>query len=86
VGRFRSDARAVRGVRQEITKWIPSTENYPANGVTFEQAKAYTEWLSKLTGQTWRLPHGKKESAGWYEKKDGEKHSRLLGRLRAKSR
>jgi dipeptidyl aminopeptidase/acylaminoacyl peptidase len=49
----------------------PGTENYPANGVTFEQAKAYTEWLSKLTGQTWRLPM-EKETAGWYDKKDGE--------------
>jgi dipeptidyl aminopeptidase/acylaminoacyl peptidase len=49
----------------------PGTENYPANGVTFDQAKAYTEWLSKLTGQTWRLP-AEKEAAGWYDKKDGE--------------
>jgi formylglycine-generating enzyme required for sulfatase activity len=49
----------------------PSTENYPANGVTFEQAKAYVDWLSKLTGQTWRLPT-EKEAAGWYDKKDGE--------------
>jgi len=49
----------------------PGTENYPANGVTFDQAKAYTEWLSKLTGQTWRLPTDK-EAAGWYDKKDGE--------------
>ncbi len=32
------------------------TGNYPANGVTFERAKAYCEWLSKKTGQTWRLP------------------------------
>jgi dipeptidyl aminopeptidase/acylaminoacyl peptidase len=47
------------------------TENYPANGVTFDQAKAYAEWLSKLTGQTWRLP-AEKEAAGWYDKKDGE--------------
>jgi dipeptidyl aminopeptidase/acylaminoacyl peptidase len=32
------------------------TEHYPASGVTFEKAKAYCEWLSKKTGQTWRLP------------------------------
>ncbi len=49
----------------------PGTQNYPANGVTFEQASTYVEWLAKLTGQTWRLPT-EKESAGWYEKKDGE--------------
>ena len=52
-------------------KLEPGTENYPANDVTFEQAKAYTEWLSKLTGQSWRLPT-EKEASGWYEKKEGE--------------
>jgi dipeptidyl aminopeptidase/acylaminoacyl peptidase len=30
-------------------------ENYPANNITFEQAKAYCEWLSKTTGDTYRL-------------------------------
>jgi len=34
----------------------PGTENHPANGVPFEKAEAYAEWLSKLTGQAWRLP------------------------------
>lgn len=34
----------------------PGTENYPANGITFEQAQAYVSWLSQQTGQTWRLP------------------------------
>lgn len=33
----------------------PGTENYPANGVTFENARAYCAWLSKLTGETYRL-------------------------------
>jgi len=32
------------------------TENFPANGITPAQARAYTEWLSNLTGQSWRLP------------------------------
>ncbi len=31
-------------------------ENYPANNIAFEQARAYCEWLSKLTGQNYRLP------------------------------
>ncbi|MGB9005532.1 MAG: prolyl oligopeptidase family serine peptidase [Candidatus Aminicenantales bacterium] len=31
-------------------------DNYPANNIPFEKAKAYAEWLSKLTGQVWRLP------------------------------
>lgn len=33
----------------------PGTENFPANGIRFEQAQAYCAWLSKLTGQTYRL-------------------------------
>lgn len=40
----------------------PGTENYPANGVPFEKAKAYCEWLSKKTGQTYRL--GTEEELG----------------------
>lgn len=30
-------------------------ENYPANNITFGQAAAYCEWLSRLTGQNYRL-------------------------------
>ena len=32
------------------------TGNLPASGLTFEQAKRYAAWLTKLTGETWRLP------------------------------
>jgi len=35
----------------------PGTENHPANNIPFEKAKAYCAWLSKLTGQVWRLPN-----------------------------
>ena len=31
-------------------------DNYPATGITFEQAKAYCMWLSKANGSTYRLP------------------------------
>ena len=31
------------------------TENYPANGITFERAQKYAEWLSVLTGETYRI-------------------------------
>lgn len=31
------------------------TENYPASGITFEQAKAYVAWLSGVTGAVYRL-------------------------------
>lgn len=47
------------------------TENYPANGISLEQSKAYAKWLSKLTGQTWRLPN-ENEMAGKYDKREGE--------------
>ena len=38
------------------------TEQFPATGVTFEQAKAYCVWLSKKTGQKFRL--GNEEELG----------------------
>ena len=47
------------------------SENYPANGVTLEQSKAYADWLGKLTGQNWRLPN-ENELASIYDKKEGE--------------
>ncbi len=47
------------------------TENYPVTDVNLEQAKSYAEWLSKMTGQTWRVPNDN-ELAGKYEKRDGE--------------
>jgi dipeptidyl aminopeptidase/acylaminoacyl peptidase/formylglycine-generating enzyme required for sulfatase activity len=47
------------------------TENYPANGVTFEQARGYAVWLSKLTGQPWRIPK-ESEMSGKYHQKEGE--------------
>jgi dipeptidyl aminopeptidase/acylaminoacyl peptidase len=36
-------------------KFPAGTENYPATGVTYAQAKGYCEWLSKKTGQSYRL-------------------------------
>ena len=35
----------------------PGTANHPASNIPFEKAKAYAAWLSKLTGQIWRLPN-----------------------------
>jgi dipeptidyl aminopeptidase/acylaminoacyl peptidase len=40
----------------------PGTENFPVSGVTFEKAKAYCEWLSKRSGQKFRL--GTEEELG----------------------
>jgi dipeptidyl aminopeptidase/acylaminoacyl peptidase len=33
----------------------PGTDNFPANGLTLVQAKAYCAWLSKATGRSYRL-------------------------------
>ncbi len=33
----------------------PGKENFPANNITFEQARAYVDWLGKLTGEPYRL-------------------------------
>lgn len=49
----------------------PGTENYPANGITFEQAKSYCEWLSKLTGKEFRLPTAE-EGKSLYAPRTGE--------------
>ena len=46
------------------------TENYPASGITFEKAKGYAEWLSQLTGATYRIAY-KKEIAGIYTGAEG---------------
>jgi acetyl esterase/lipase len=41
----------------------PGRENFPVAGITFEQARAYCEWLSKLTGELWRLPNATESDA-----------------------
>ncbi|MBI4166436.1 MAG: prolyl oligopeptidase family serine peptidase [Acidobacteria bacterium] len=33
----------------------PGTENYPANNISFSSAQAYCTWLSKTTGENFRL-------------------------------
>lgn len=49
----------------------PGTENYPANSITLENARAYAQWLSKATGEVWRLPN-ESEVASLYENREGE--------------
>lgn len=53
----------------------PGTDNYPANGITLAQAQAYCEWVSKLTGEVYRLG-GDKEMEPIYEAK-GERENTL---------
>jgi formylglycine-generating enzyme required for sulfatase activity len=70
IGRFEI-TRAQFAEFEKNYRFDPATENYPANGITFDQAKSYAAWLSKLTGQTWRIP-SESEVSDLYEKKDGE--------------
>jgi dipeptidyl aminopeptidase/acylaminoacyl peptidase len=49
----------------------PGKENYPANGIPFERARAYCEWLSRETGQTYRLPT-EKEAETLYDAPDAD--------------
>lgn len=37
-------------------KFEAGTENYPASGISFDQAQKYVRWLSQLTGENYRLP------------------------------
>jgi dipeptidyl aminopeptidase/acylaminoacyl peptidase len=70
VGRFE----VTRGQFAEFDKNYkvePGTENYPANGITFDQAQAYASWLAKTTTQTWRIAN-ESEVEKLYNKKDGE--------------
>ena len=70
IGRFEV-TRAQFAQSDKNFKFDAGTDNYPASGVTLEQATAYAAWLSKVTGQTWRVPN-ESEVGAWYEKKDGE--------------
>jgi formylglycine-generating enzyme required for sulfatase activity len=70
IGRFET-TRAQYAEFDKTYKFDAGTEKYPASGVTLDQAKAYVAWLSKTTGQTWRIPNESEVSA-MYEKKDGE--------------
>jgi dienelactone hydrolase len=55
VGRFEV-TRAQFAQFGKASKVEPGRVNYPANGITFEQAQKYCVWLSELTGRTYRLP------------------------------
>jgi dipeptidyl aminopeptidase/acylaminoacyl peptidase len=36
--------------------YAAGTDDYPASGISFDDARAYSEWLSKTTGRKFRLP------------------------------
>ncbi len=54
IGRFEV-TRAQWAAFDSSYKFPAGTENYPVNGISFEQAQAYVAWLSKVTGESYRL-------------------------------
>jgi dipeptidyl aminopeptidase/acylaminoacyl peptidase len=55
VGRFEV-TRAQYGEFDPGYSYEPGTGNYPANGVSFEDARSYCAWLGEKTGRGFRLP------------------------------
>jgi dipeptidyl aminopeptidase/acylaminoacyl peptidase len=54
-GRFEVTRAQFRAFRSAYR--VPAgTENYPANDISFEDARAYVAWLSRTTGRAYRLP------------------------------
>jgi dipeptidyl aminopeptidase/acylaminoacyl peptidase len=70
IGRFEV-TRAQYSAFDKDFRFAAETENYPANGVTFEQAQAYCKWLSEFSGETYRLPN-ENEVADLYKPRSGE--------------
>ena len=59
-------------IRDEKGIHEPSqNSNLPANRISLEDAKDFSACLSKLTGQTWRIPY-EDEVKDFYEHRDGE--------------
>jgi dipeptidyl aminopeptidase/acylaminoacyl peptidase len=70
IGRFEI-TRAQYAAFNKDYKFDAGTENYPANGITLEQAQEYCKWVSDLTGETYRLPK-EAEVANLYKSQTGE--------------
>jgi dipeptidyl aminopeptidase/acylaminoacyl peptidase len=70
VGRFEVTRAQFRAFREKFIV-EPGTENYPATGISFDDANEYCAWLSKLTGAKYRLPT-EEEGDDLYGDKDGE--------------
>jgi dipeptidyl aminopeptidase/acylaminoacyl peptidase len=70
IGRFEI-TRAQFASFDEKFMYDAGTANFPANGISFDQAKAYCAWLSKQTGEVYRLPN-ESEVADLYKDRPGE--------------
>ncbi len=73
IGRFEV-TRAQYAAFDPDYSYEPGTGNYPANGVTFEQARAYAGWLSERTGERYRLGTAD-EMKAIYGSADGEENT-----------
>jgi dipeptidyl aminopeptidase/acylaminoacyl peptidase len=71
LGRFEV-TRAQYAAFDAAAKVDPGKENYPATGVSFEQAKAYCAWLTRTTGRTYRLPNEDEAEELYGKSEDGE--------------
>jgi pimeloyl-ACP methyl ester carboxylesterase len=69
VGRFEV-TRAQWACFDQNYKFDKGTENIPVTGIAFAEAVKYCLWLSKLTGETYRLPK-KEDIKTLYEKRSG---------------
>jgi dipeptidyl aminopeptidase/acylaminoacyl peptidase len=71
IGRFEV-TRAQYAAFDKNYKFPAGTENYPANGISFEQAKAYADWLPKLgNNPPFRIAY-EDEVKSLYESRAGE--------------
>lgn len=70
VGRFEV-TRAQYAAFDRDYKFDPGADNFPANGISAEKAKAFCKWLSSVTGDTYRLPN-QEEAKTLYATRTGE--------------
>ncbi|MGH9744527.1 MAG: prolyl oligopeptidase family serine peptidase [Candidatus Acidiferrales bacterium] len=70
IGRFEV-TRAQYAAFDKDYKFDSGTDNFPANGISFEQAVAYCKWLTELTAETYRLPK-EGEIGDLYKPRPGE--------------
>ena len=70
IGRFEV-TRAQYAAFDRSYRIAAGTGNFPANGISLENAKAFAAWLGKLTGQIYRLPN-EEEVRSLYKPRQGE--------------
>lgn len=66
IGRYEVTNAQFKAFKADHT-FASGEENHPARNVSFEEAGAYTRWLSERTGNKYRLPNSK-EAAKLHEK------------------